>query len=71
MHKCPTCSWGGKGPGSILLAEEHIFGKCLSRQQHTQRPVGPSSAAAWPLYLQLTRGQLVPHLLQPGLSLFS
>ena len=26
-----------------LLAEEHIFGTCLSRQQRTHRPVGPSS----------------------------
>ena len=44
-----------KGPGSILLAQEHIFGTCLSRQQHTHRSVGPLSAAAWPLSLQLTQ----------------
>ena len=44
-----------KRPGSILLAQEHIFGTCLSWQQRTHRSVGPLSAAAWPLSLQLTQ----------------
>ena len=44
-----------KRPGSVLLAQEHIFGTCLSWQQRTHRSVGPLSAAAWPLSLQLTQ----------------
>ena len=30
---CITCSWGGIGPGFMLLADEYNFGMCLSRLQ--------------------------------------
>ena len=29
-----TCSWGGLGPGFMLLAKEYTIGMCLSRLQH-------------------------------------